>query len=112
LFLVSNTKPNTDVDEICLDKSNDKHELTASQTERFLTSLNIPTCKCSTKKLKPTNTNHLSVDDNTACISLGNDLSINSFSSALNKKKRKPISIKRIVTFIDDLTRDVAQLFR
>ena len=93
---------------MCVEKSGltmkVKHELTKSETERFLTTLNIPTCKCSTIKQQPINTNakHSSLDDSITCISFDNDSSINSFSSASHKKKTKSISIKRIVTFIEN----------
>jgi hypothetical protein len=99
-FLVSN------VTKMCLEKSsstmkNDEQELTKSVTERFLTTLNIPTCKCSTTKLQTTNTNlkHSFMDDNITCMSLENDSSISS-SSTSKKKKRNPTSIKRIVPFL------------
>ncbi|CAF2467940.1 unnamed protein product [Rotaria sp. Silwood2] len=94
-----NIKVNNDINEKCLEKSsltmNDEYELTKSETERFLTKLNIPTCKCSTKKLKTLNTNikHSSMDDNITRISLDNDSSICS-SSLSNKKKIKQTSIK------------------
>lgn len=112
LFLACHIKLNDDTNEICLEKSslnkNNENDLTKSETERFLTTFNIPTCKCSTKKLQTKNTNvkHLSIDDNITCISLNNDSSIGLFPSSLNKKKTKQISIKGIVIFNEDLTRE------
>ncbi len=103
-FLARSMKLHNDTNEKCLEKisvnGNDEHDLTKSETERFLTTLNIPTCKCSTKKLRTINTNveHSSVDDSITCISLDNDSSI---GSSLHKKKTKPTSIKCIIIFIE-----------
>ncbi|CAF0938254.1 unnamed protein product [Rotaria sp. Silwood1] len=99
-----NNKTDNNINEIYLEKSslpmNDEYELTKSETERFLTKLNIPTCKCSTTKLQTINTNikHSSIDDNITCISIDNDSLIGSASSSIsNKKKTKQTSIKCIV---------------
>lgn len=99
-FLGCNIKLDNDTNEKYLEKTsvnvNDEYDLTKSETERFLTTFNIPTCKCSTKKLQTINTNveHSSVDDSITCISFDNDSSI---CSSLHKKKTKPISIKCII---------------
>ncbi len=68
---------------------NDEHDLTKSETERFLTSLNLSTCKCFNTKLPTIKTNakhSLTNDDD-------NDLSVTS----LNKKKIKRTTIKRMI---------------
>jgi len=103
-FLACSIKLDNDTNEKCLEKisinGNDEHDLTKSETERFLTTLNIPTCKCSTKKLQTINTNveHQSIDDSITCISFDNDSSI---GSSLHKNKTKPTSIKCIIIFIE-----------
>lgn len=102
IFLACNIKLNKDIEESDL-TINIKHQLTKSETERFLTTLNIPTCKCSTIKQKPINTN---IDDTITCISIDNN------SSSSTEKKIKPISIKRIITFIEDFRKDVFQLLK
>ncbi|CAF4133109.1 unnamed protein product, partial [Rotaria sordida] len=92
-----NIKLNNNRNEIYLEKSslimNNEYDLTKSETERFLTKLNIPTCKCSTTKLKTINTNikysSIDDDDNIIRISLDNDS-----SSSSNKKKTNATSIK------------------
>ncbi len=97
-FLERNAQFNNDTNEICSEKSSlDQNDLTKSETERFLTSLHLPTCKCSTMELQTRNTNakQPSIDDNITCISFDNDSS----SSSFNKKKTKQTSIKCIVLF-------------
>ncbi|CAF4285808.1 unnamed protein product, partial [Rotaria magnacalcarata] len=70
------------------------------QTERFLTKLSIPTCKCSTTKLQTVKSTP--VDDGITCISFDND-STTCLSSNKNETIQK--SIKRIVTFSQGLLR-------
>jgi hypothetical protein len=116
LFLACNIKQNTDMNNICLEKSfltiDNKHELTKSITERFLTTLNIPTCKCSTEKLHAMNTNvkYSSMNDNITCISLDDNSSITSSPLSLDKKKIKQTSIKCMIIFIEDLISEFIQL--
>lgn len=77
-------------------KANDEYELTKSETERFLISLNLPTCQCMNLKQRTTDTTakHSSFDDTSMNISM-ND----SFSQPLNKKKNKPTPTKGMSRF-------------
>jgi hypothetical protein len=111
-MIVCNIKQNIDMNNICLEKSFlTTNELTKSITERFLTTLNIPTCKCSTEKLHATNTNvkYSSMNDNITCISLDDNSSIPSSPLSLDKKKIKQTLIKCMIIFIEDLMSEFIQ---
>ena len=77
-------------------KANDEYELTKSETERFLISLNLPTCQCMNLKQQTTDTTakHSSIDDTSMNISMDD-----SFSQPLNKKKNKPTPTKGMTRF-------------
>ena len=72
-------------------KVNNEYDLTKSETERFLLSLEQPTCKCLDMEQRPvdTVTKQSSMDDSRTNISINN-----SFSQLLTKKKTKPNTIK------------------